>query len=186
MAAVLSAQRCPWPGHVQPAVHYARHNNGVLRRHADSDWHRKLYGTADDRRPRYGVPAAQRLRILGHAVWWRAGIFELYHGRRACDRLVRVCTPHLDYFFPRRCDRFLGAGADREWNRHDQRRREFCCYDSRHACARDDVTQTAVLRMDDAVDVVPDIVGDSTTHRLADHDLVRSATRRAFFRRRQW
>ena len=43
---LLAAQRLPRAGHVQPDVHDARHDDGLLRGHADPDRHGQLPGAA--------------------------------------------------------------------------------------------------------------------------------------------
>ena len=139
--------------HVQSVLHDARHDDGVFRRHADFDRHRQLRGAAADRRPRHGVSADQRVRILGHAVRRLVGVFQFFRSRRAAgDRLVCLRSADGAHVCPRRRRRFLGAGLTGQRHRHDRGRREFRRHDSYDALPRHDAGQAAVLHLDDALD----------------------------------
>ena len=49
---------------LQPALHDARHDDDLPRRRPDPGRLRQLPRAADDRRPRHGVPAAERALVL--------------------------------------------------------------------------------------------------------------------------
>ena len=107
-------------------------------------------------------PRHQCLRLLGDAVRRPAGLLQLFHARRrAGDGLVRLCPADREDLRPRAGDRSLGAGADRQRHRHHRRGRQFHRHDSGDACAGHDAAQSAVLRLDDAVDLGADCAGDS-------------------------
>ena len=52
------------PAGLQPGAHHARHHDGLPRRHAVVGGLRQLLRAAADRRPRHGLPAAQRAVVL--------------------------------------------------------------------------------------------------------------------------
>ena len=110
--ATVDAERGPdRAGRLQPVVHHARHDDGVLRGHADPDRHGQLPGAADDRGPRHGLSAAQRAGLLGHVVWRTAGVLQFCHGRRAGLGLVCLRSADRDHVRPQRGHRLLGAWA---------------------------------------------------------------------------
>ncbi len=171
-----AAQRCSAARHVQSAVHDARHDDGLLRGHADPDRHRQLHGAADDRRPRHGLSAAERLGLLGHAVRRPAGLFQLRHRRGAGHRLVRLCAADRAHVRPRPGHRLLGPGPDRQRHRHDHGRQSTSSPRSSACGPRHDAAQGAVLRLDDALDHRADPVRHSAADRRPGHDPARSAT----------
>ena len=66
---------------VQPGLHDARRHHGLPRRHADGGRVRELPPAAADRRPRRGVPPAQRLQLLVLPV--RRRLLQLVAGSSA-------------------------------------------------------------------------------------------------------
>src|SRR5262249_34485882 len=64
-------------GDLQSAVYASRHDDGVLRRHADLVRLRQLSGAPDGRRARYGIPAPERLQLLDERARWAAFVLQL-------------------------------------------------------------------------------------------------------------
>ncbi len=170
-------QRFVGAGYIQSTVHDARHHDGVFRGHADLDRRGQLSGAADDRRTRHGLSAAQRVWLLDHAVRRHAGVLQFRHRRRSGDRLVCLCSIDRTHFCPQRRHRFLGLGIVDQRHRHGHGRGELHCHDPGHARAGHDHAQDALLRLDHAVDRIPDGAGAAAADRRAGDDLVRSATR---------
>ena len=69
---------------VQPAVHDARHDDDLPRRHAAVGGVLQFPDSAADRRARRRVPAAQRVQLLGLSV--RLAVHELVVARRRWRR----------------------------------------------------------------------------------------------------
>ena len=76
--------------HLQPDLHDARHHHDLPVRHADVGGVLQLPDPADDRRPRRGVPAAERLQLLGLPVRRPVHLHELVPGGRPQRRVVRL------------------------------------------------------------------------------------------------
>ena len=72
--------------HLQPAVHDARHDDGLPRRRADPRRLRQLPRAADDRRARHGLPAPERALVLVLPARRDRPLLELVRGRRRCAR----------------------------------------------------------------------------------------------------
>ena len=74
-----------------------------------------------DRRPRHGVSAAERLRLLGDAAGRTARLFQFCHRRRPAIGWFAY-SPLTERTFARSAGhRFLGAGPDRQRHRHARR-----------------------------------------------------------------
>ena len=79
---------------VQPAVHDARHDDGLPRRHAAVGRVLQLPDPAADRRARRRVPAPQRVQLLGVPVRRHVHHVPDLLRRRAGRRLVRLRAAH--------------------------------------------------------------------------------------------
>ena len=77
-AALLSAQPFRFAVYVQPAVHDARHHDGVPGGHADSVRVWQLSCAADDRRAGHGVSAAECVQLLDQRVCGTAAVLQLH------------------------------------------------------------------------------------------------------------
>ena len=107
---------------LQPHVHDARHDDDLLRGHADPVRLRQLPGAAHDRRARHGVPAPERLQLLADRVRRPAPLLQLHRRQRplrrrqrARRRLVRLRAAHA----PRRSRAATAptTGRCRSWSR---------------------------------------------------------------------
>ena len=88
-------------GHLQRALHDARHDDGLPRRRADPRRLRQLPRAADDRRARHGVPAAERALVLAVPVRRDRAVLELLRqGRRRAARAGRATRRCPDAFSP--------------------------------------------------------------------------------------
>ena len=93
VAARRPEQHARLAGSLQPDVLAPRHSADLLLRDADGcRWLRQLPGAADDRRPRYGVPAPERVQLLGLPARRHVHVLQLLRRQGARWRLVRVCA----------------------------------------------------------------------------------------------
>src|SRR6266446_7494872 len=72
-----AAQRLRLAAGVQPDVYDARHDDDLLRRHADRVRLRELPRPAHDRRAGHGVPAPERFQLLADRVQRAVPLFQL-------------------------------------------------------------------------------------------------------------
>ena len=85
LAVGCAEQRSGSPRYLQPPLHHARHGDGLSGRHADDRRADELSRAVDDRRARYGFPAAQRVRFLDVSFRRAAALFQL-SGRAGARR----------------------------------------------------------------------------------------------------
>ena len=97
----LSAPHGRGTARVQSSLHDARDDDGLLRRHPDRVRVCELPRAVDDRRPRHGVSASQRVQLLDQRIRRAAALLQLSRrrgaggsGQRARCGLVRLRATH--------------------------------------------------------------------------------------------
>src|SRR6267143_1262092 len=184
-----AAQRLRLAAGVQPDVHHARHDDDLLRRHADGVRLRELPRPADDRRSGHGVPAPERFQFLADRVQRAVPLFQLrrrvwpVRGRDGSGRrLVRLRAPDgedvltgaqhglLDYRAPR-----FGVRQHRHRDQHHRHHR----FD---ALPRNDARQDAPARLAEPGHGRAGDPGGQPAHRRPDHAARRPVPRRTLLR----
>ena len=139
---------------VQSSLHDARDDDGLLRRHPDGVRVCELSRAVDDRRPRHGVSATQRLQLLDQRVRRAAALFQLSgrrraggSGQRAGCGLVRVRAAHGQSVFEGPQHRLLDHRAPRRRIRQHRRGRQHRHDHTVHALSRHDARSHAAGRL---------------------------------------
>ena len=139
---------------VQSSLHDARDDDGLLRRHSDCVRVCELPRAVDDRRPRHGVSAPQRLQLLDQRVRRTAALFQLSgrrgaggSGQRARCGLVRLRAAHGQGVFEGPQHRLLDHRALRRRIRQHRRGRQHRHHHAVHALSRHDARSHAARRL---------------------------------------
>src|SRR6267143_1189039 len=149
-----AAQRLRLAAGVQPDVHHARHDDDLLRRHADRVRLRELSGPAHDRRAGHGVPAPERLQLLADRVQRAVPLLQLrrrlWPVRRwdgSGRRLVRLRASDVQDVFAGAQHGLLDARAPRLGLRQHRHRDQHHRHHPLHALPRNDPREDASPRL---------------------------------------
>ena len=177
-AAGPAERHVPVGGPVQPALHHARHDDDLPRRHADLGGVLQLLRADHDRRARRRLPAPQRVQLLDVPVRRAPHQLELLPRRRAQRRLVRLRAEHVDHVLTRSQHRLLDLRSADPRHRLDGRCRELHRHHPQSAGAGHGAVPHAGVRVDDARRQLPAAVRHADHHRGAVPAHVRPAVRR--------
>ena len=137
------------PGRLQPAGHDARDDDGLPRHRPGLGRLRELPRPADDRRPRHGLPAAERALVLALPLRRDRALLELVRRRRRAERrldeLPAALGPDSQGDGPGPLDPLAAHPHGLVARGRDQLHR----HDPQHAHGRDDVDAHAAVRLDD-------------------------------------
>ena len=162
---------------VQSAVHDARDDDDLPRRHAALGGVLQFSDSAADRRARRRIPAAQRVQLLGVSV--RFVVHELVVARRdgAERRLVRLRSAHDAAVFAGHEHRLLDARSSDPRRVVARRGVQFHHDDHQHARAGNEPDAHADVHVDGVRRAVPVRAGVPGDHDRAGVPAVRSLLR---------
>ena len=154
----VAGQHVPRPDHLQPALHAARHHDGLHGRRPGRGRLRQLPRAAHDRRPRHGVPATEHAVVVVAGLR-RSGALRIHLLGGAVRRLDVLCAPFGDRLPRRPRDRRLDPRPAPRRHLFDPRRDQLHRDDPQHARARHDAEPHAAVRVDDPGLLVSDPAG---------------------------
>ncbi len=164
------------PAGLQSALHHARHHHGLLRRDAHPLRLRQLPYPADDRRPRHGLPAAERLQLLDLGLRRLAALLQLprrqrtlRRGQRARRGLVGLCAAHRPGIFSRPQHRLLDPRHPAQRHRHHRHGGQYRRHHHLHALPRHEAQPHAAAGLALPGHVLPGLRHHQPAHRRADH-----------------
>ena len=82
----------------------------------------RVSGSPDDRRARHGLPASERLHLLGLSVFRNFSLYRSSARPGPARRMVRLCAIHAHAVLARTGHGYLRAGADLPDDLYDRRR----------------------------------------------------------------
>src|SRR5467141_2913005 len=184
-----AAQRLRLAAGVQPDVHHARHDDDLLRRHADGVRLRELPRPADDRRSGHGVPSPERFQFLADRVQRAVPLFQLrrrvWPVRRrdgSGRRLVRLRAPDREDVLTGAQHGLLDHRAPRFGVRQHRHRDQHHRHHRLDALPRNDAGEDAPARLAEPGHGRAGDPGGQPAHRRPDHAARRPVPRRTLLR----
>src|SRR6267142_1881426 len=184
-----AAQRVHLAAGVQPDVHHARHDDDLLRRHANRVRLRELPRPADDRRSGHGVPSPERFQFLADRVQRAVPLFQLrrrvWPVRRrdgSGRRLVRLRAPDREDVLTGAQHGLLDHRAPRFGVRQHRHRDQHHRHHRLDALPRNDAGEDAPARLAEPGHGRAGDPGGQPAHRRSDHAARRPVPRRTLLR----